>query len=109
MEELLADRDVGDHGRSGEHAAAEMGQRRQCAPCCLAAAEIVDYLERTDPGRYWAASLLTTAVLATSGPGSPSEFRLFPTHEEFAKIGGNPFPEAARRFMRRTGIVLDLE
>ncbi len=75
----------------------------------LSAAEIVDYLERADPGRYWAASLLTTAVLATSGPDSPSEFRLFPTHEEFAKIGGNPFPEAARRFMRRTGIVLDLE
>ena len=75
----------------------------------LPPAEMIDYLERQDPGRFWAASLLTTAVLVTGGPDQGSEFRLFPTRDQVAKIGGNPFPEAARRFTERTGIVLDVK
>jgi len=75
----------------------------------LPPAEIVDYLERQDPGRYWAASLLTTAVLVTAGPNEGGEFRVFPTRDQLARIGGNPFPEAARIFTERTGIVLDVE
>src|SRR5207253_8702457 len=57
----------------------------------LPPAEIVDYLERQDPGRYWAASLLTTAVLVTAGPNEGGEFRVFPTRDQLAKLGGNPF------------------
>jgi len=48
-------------------------------------------------------------VLVTAGRNEGGEFRVFPTRDELARIGGNPFPEAARRFTERTGIVLDVE
>src|SRR5262245_30404308 len=74
----------------------------------LSPPEIVEYLERQDPGRYWSTSLITTAVLVTAASDGDGSFRLLPKPEELAKIGGNPFPEAARLFAKRTQIELDV-